>query len=72
VWLLKQLLVVDGKGEHLDRLSPWAPYVTCGTNYIYEQRFWNPPPQEVSRLLNQSWASAHRGKWGQPTPLKNG
>jgi len=45
-----KLLVVDGKGEHLDRLSPWAPYVTCGTNYIYEQRFWNPPPQEVSQL----------------------
>jgi len=38
-----ELVVVDGGGNHLDRLSPWAPYVTCGTNYIYEQRFWNPP-----------------------------
>ena len=45
-----KLGVVDGQGQHLDRLSPWAPYVTCGTNYIYEQRFWNPSPQEVCYL----------------------
>jgi len=41
-----KLVVVDGSGNHLDRLSPWAQYVTCGNDYIYEHRFWNP--QQVS------------------------
>lgn len=55
-----KLVVVDGKGDHLDRLSPWSPYVTCGTNYIYEQRFWNPPPQEKYEMKQDHPAKQER------------
>jgi len=40
-----KLVVVNEKGEHLERISPWAPYVTDRhDNHIYEQRFYHPPP----------------------------
>ncbi|ELU05120.1 hypothetical protein CAPTEDRAFT_228125 [Capitella teleta] len=55
-----KLIVVDKEGKHLDRLSPWATYVTCEEKaVIYDQRFWNPPqrysfkhqhPQKPDRL----------------------
>ena len=45
-----QLCVVDGHGNHLDRLSPWATFVDKSfvEAVIYNQYFWNPPPAEVS------------------------
>ena len=47
-----QLRVVDKDGNHLDRLSPWANYVTQHEkNVIFDQRFWNPP--EVISILNE-------------------
>jgi len=36
--------------------------------YEYSKRFVQPVVQPVV----QPWASAHRGKWGQLTPWKNG
>lgn len=42
-----KLIVVNQHGEHLDRLSPWAPYVTSAENHIYEQRLWNPAEKFV-------------------------
>ena len=47
--LYLQLIVVDSKGQHLDRMSPWAQYVVSPEkSIVYEQQLWNPP--QVSRL----------------------
>ena len=36
-------MVVDEQGEHLERLSPWANYVTqTVSTQPYDQRLWNP------------------------------
>ena len=62
-----QLIVVDKDGSQLDRLSPWATYVTVSDRSVaYDQRMWNPPANEVGpnniiiiiKLLFQ--ATAHR------------
>lgn len=38
-----KICVVDKHGNELDRLSPWAPYVTRSEKAVsYDQRFWNP------------------------------
>ncbi|KAI0207444.1 1,4-alpha-glucan-branching enzyme [Lamellibrachia satsuma] len=43
-----KLLVVDKAGNHLDRLSPWATYVTRSDRSVaYDQRMWNPPAEQV-------------------------
>ncbi|PAA81261.1 hypothetical protein BOX15_Mlig003792g2, partial [Macrostomum lignano] len=43
-----KLLIIGPQGQRLDRLSPWAPYVTrppkgAPSGTVYEQRLWNPP-----------------------------
>ena len=35
-------------GAIVDRISPWALYVTqCKTSKIYQQEFYNPPEEKV-------------------------
>ncbi|XP_063971944.1 1,4-alpha-glucan-branching enzyme [Diachasmimorpha longicaudata] len=56
-----KIIVEDGSGQLLERLSPWATYVTApqhkneGTNY--KQRLWHPEPQNLY-------------KWKNPKPRK--
>ena len=48
VIIIFQLVVLDKDGKHLDRLSPWAHYVTQPEKaIIYDQRFWSPPDDQV-------------------------
>ena len=42
------MVVIAENGDHLDRLSPWAQYVTQYEKAVtYDQRFWNPPKEQV-------------------------
>lgn len=47
-----KIVIKTGRGEIVDRLSPWATYVARGskTNTLYEHFFWNPPSQERYQL----------------------
>ena len=51
--IMFQLVVVDKNGHHLDRLSPWAQYVVqIGKAVTFDQRFWNPPKEQVCTLAD--------------------
>ena len=51
---LFQLVVIKENGEHVERLSPWAPYVTRPEKiHVYEQRFWNPPQDQVTGNIDK-------------------
>ncbi|XP_002732853.1 1,4-alpha-glucan-branching enzyme-like [Saccoglossus kowalevskii] len=38
-----KLAIETKSAELVERLSPWAPYVTQADTMIYEGRFWDPP-----------------------------
>ena len=39
-----QLVIETEDGQALDRIDPWAKYVTQEEKaVVYDQRFWNPP-----------------------------
>ncbi|KAF8769861.1 1 like protein [Argiope bruennichi] len=42
-----KLVILTPNGKMEDRLSPWATYVVQPEKAVlYDQRFWNPPPNE--------------------------
>lgn len=41
-----KVIVRDGSGKLLDRLSPWAKYVVQQDQVNFKQRVWNPPASE--------------------------
>ena len=46
--MFKKLAIETQNGAIVDRISPWATYVTqCKTSKIYQQTFYNPPQSEV-------------------------
>uniref|UniRef100_A0A8D8U7W0 1,4-alpha-glucan branching enzyme n=1 Tax=Cacopsylla melanoneura TaxID=428564 RepID=A0A8D8U7W0_9HEMI len=49
-----KLVVRNQHGHLLDRLSPWATYVTepDQVGHAYEQRVWNPPAQEKHKWVS--------------------
>ncbi|ESO00855.1 hypothetical protein HELRODRAFT_112986 [Helobdella robusta] len=43
-----KLRVATRDGRHIDRISPWASYVTRTEKaVVYEQKFWNPPQKYI-------------------------
>ncbi|KAG7207119.1 hypothetical protein KM043_000994 [Ampulex compressa] len=51
-----KIIVRDGNNELLERLSPWATYVTQPENKAegttYKQRIWHPPPEKVYKFVH--------------------
>lgn len=47
-----KLIVKNQNGELLERLSPWATYVTQNRaeGTTFKQRIWHPKPENVSHL----------------------